>query len=216
MSGKNCLDFETILDYLQHTLPEQDVARVEQHLKECGDCHQRLEESWLLVADLREDAALQVPKEVHKRAVALFRPVRQARRRTGQETFAGLKKFVAQLVMDTRLKPGLSLPAMAGLRLSPVANNSYQLLYSMDDGRIEVDLDIHQVSSDGRFNLIGQVTGVEAKECLAELVALEKEVTLENTPDETFTFAFENIERGGYALNIYCDDRYLEVIPLFL
>ncbi len=61
----NCERFEALLmDYLEGTLTKEDSAAMDQHISECADCRQSLEDMRLLLQDLTSmDSTAQVPAD---------------------------------------------------------------------------------------------------------------------------------------------------------
>lgn len=212
MRLKKCPDFEKILDYLQDLLPNTEKSNLESHIKECSDCPAVLAEARQLLNFLEEDARLHVSATAHKRAIAFFQPWFQTQQQLNTAP-TSIKKWIARLILDTRQTPGLAAPAMAGLRSAAVAASPYQLLYSADEGRIEVDLQIQPAGNSGKKStrlMMGQVMGLENSECRVELVAADFS-SRETTVDETFTFRFGDVQAGLYFLNIYSGDQLFEI-----
>lgn len=212
MRLKKCPDFEKILDYLQDLLPNIEKSNLESHIKECTSCPATLAEARQLLTFLAEDAKLNVSATAHNRAIAFFQPWFQTQQQL-KTAPTGLKKWIASLILDTRQAPGLAAPAMAGLRSAAIAASPYQLLYSADEGRIEIDLQIQPAGSGGKKSarlMMGQVMGLENPSCRVELVAADFS-SRETTVDETFTFRFSDIPVGIYFLNIYSDNQLFEI-----
>ena len=213
MTKPNCPDFEIVLDYVLGLLSAGKTEEFRGHLPECADCRAQLTVAQELIEFLRDDAALQVPETAHRLAISLFQQARpQARPGT-------IRRF-AKLILDSGLKPGSGLSLAAGLRAgkSPVnPGQMRQLLYAVENSPVEVDLQLRRVNDSERVSLIGQVIGAQDEARRVELVSLEDEgTTLGASPDETFTFRFQNLAQGEYCLNIYCGQELIEVTPLVL
>lgn len=216
MIRQKCVSSEIIYDYAQGLLDETTTKLTRQHIEECPRCQVRLREASQLVKFIEDDARLTVPSRAHQRSVSFFRPWYESRlREAPAQPESALKKFLSRLITDTRGLPGLSGPAVAGLRSTAFLNRDYQLLFSLDEGRVEVDLKVSQTSSEGFYDVLGQVVGLEGQTCRVELVT-PKNATLPASLDETFTFQFQDLPAGSYSLNISCDEESFEITPILL
>jgi len=128
----------------------------------------------------------------------------------------GLKRFLAYLVTDTRRMPGLNA-GLAGLRSTVFLNRDFQLLFSLDEGRVEVDLKVSPAAQEGRYNVLGQIVGLEEEEysCRVELLAPDA-AGLPAALDETFTFQYQDLTAGNYSLKITCGQEIFEINPITL
>jgi hypothetical protein len=216
MARQKCVSSEIIFEYALGGLAEADAKLAGQHIEECPRCQARLAEASRLVQALESDAQLEVPWQVRQRAVAFFQPWYETRRREGRlKPKTGLKKYLAHLMADTRGQAGLSGPVVAGLRSTVFLNRNFQLLYSFDDGRVELDLKVSETATENHFNMLGQVVGLEGKVCRVELVTPANRI-LPASLDETFTFEYQDLPDGNYSLNISCGQEIFEIIPLHL
>ena len=134
-----------------------------------------------------------------------------------QETgLTGLKRLAVQLVFDSRAS---FMAPTAGLRdyPAPVArDSSYHLLYILDEGRMELDLQLNSSSKTHPYNLLGQVLGARGEDRRAFLIPRAGGVTLEAKIDDAFTFKFQNLAQGEYRLNVICDRELIEIVLLSL
>jgi hypothetical protein len=216
MARQKCISSEIIYDYALGALADADAGPAGQHIEECPSCQARLAEANRLVQALEADAQLEVPSRVRQRAVAFFQPWYETRRRDAHlKPQIGLKKYLAHLMADTRGQTGLSGPVVAGLRSTLFLNRNFQLLFSFDDGRVELDLKVSETTTEGHFNILGQVVGLEGKVCQVELVTPANKI-LPASLDETFTFEYQGLPAGNYSLNISCGHEIFEIIPLDL
>lgn len=216
MTRQKCVDSEIIYDFAQGLLDEASTKQAAQHIDSCARCQSRLKEAKSLIGFIVDDALLAVPARVHQRSVNFFRPWFETRLREGAvRPKSGLKQFLAQLITDTRGQPGLAGPVVAGLRSTAFLNRDFQLLYSLDEGRVEVDLKVSQTSSEGFFNMLGQVVGLEDQTCRVELVT-PQDAVIPASLDETFTFQYHELARGTYKLLISCDEETFEISSIWL
>lgn len=218
MAFEKCVSSEIIYDYAQGLLNGPALEQAHNHIEGCTRCETRLNEARQLLQFIHEDALLEVPAWAHQRNVNLFRPWFETRQREAAvQPKAGLKQFLAQLVTDTRRIPDLNAPAMAGLRSTAFLNRDFQLLFSLDEGRIEVDLKVSQGAQEGHYNVLGQVVGLEEEEhtCQVELVTPDYAI-LPAALDETFTFQYQDLSAGNYSLKITCGPECFEISPLML
>jgi hypothetical protein len=216
MARQKCVSSEVIFEYALGALDEAAAKLAGQHIEECPRCQTRLAEASRLVQALEADAQLEVPSRVRQRVVAFFQPWYETRRRdTRLKPKTGLKKYLAHLVADTRGQIGLNGPVVAGLRSTLFLNRNFQLLFSFDDGRVELDLKVSETATEGHFSILGQVVGLEGKVCRVELVTPANRI-LPASLDETFTFEYQGLPAGNYSLNISCGHEIFEIIPLHL
>lgn len=125
------------------------------------------------------------------------------------------RRVTAQLVSDSRSVVRSLTPA--GLRaVTGDLNSYYQMLYLVDDGRVEVDLQIRPSRNRAHFNLIGQVVGTQALERKVELQSRRGGPMMEAPVDEAFTFQYADIPGDEYRLEIYCDEEIVEIALLSL
>ena len=216
MTRQKCVDSETIYDFAQGLLNEASTDLAARHIESCSRCQARLQEARTILNFIEDDAQVTVPALAHQRSVNFFRPWFETRVREGVvRPKTGLKQFLAELITDTRGQAGLSGPVVAGLRSTAFLNRDFQLLYSLDEGRVEVDLKVIQTSSEGFYNVLGQVVGLEEHSCRVELVTPEN-VTLAASLDETFTFPYHDLPAGTYKLVISCDEESFEISSIRL
>jgi len=210
MKKTSCPDFENLLDYFQQLLPTEDALIIQHHLASCLHCQQELVQVQILLADLRVDAAIVVPAQAHHQAVALYRSLKPK-----VTALSGWRKLLANLVFDTGLEV-----SSAGLRaetsVTP-SRNLRQLLYSVENGEIEIDLQLHTTTPPGHFDVIGQVLGSNSYERRVELIRQGQSKILETLADaESFTFRFQDLPGGVYQLKLYCDEDVIEVSSISL
>jgi hypothetical protein len=215
MKKVDCPSFEILVDYVLGSLPAQQLPDLQAHLEQCASCQPELSQIQELIGHLEEDAKIEVSQAAHQKALALFRPWIEA-----QPKPAGFLRRLAKLVFDSGPQPGQVLPQVAGLRTAEVgfssAGSLCQLLFSVDEGQIEVDLQIRAAQQNGKFNLIGQVLGTENRAERVQLTATQGEIVLESEPDETYTFRFQNVPEGEYSLIFQANQEIIEVSSIKL
>lgn len=200
MKKNSCPNFEKLLDYSQRLLETEKSLKIQHHLTQCPDCPQELARLQLLLADLRADAAIEVPAQARRRAMAFYQ--------AWKPKVASWRTVLANLVFDT----GLELrPAGLRAEVSVTSRSLRQLLYSVENGKIEIDLQLH-ATQPGKFRLIGQVLGSDSQERRVELAQPGQSQILEAKADEeSFTFYFQDLPGGEYNLKLYCDEEAIEV-----
>jgi hypothetical protein len=223
MVREKCVSSEIIYDYAQGLLEGAGLEQARNHIEGCSRCETRLNEARQLLQFIQEDALVEVPASAHRRNINLFRPWFETyRRETKSEPQAAslpegsLKRFLAQLVTDTRRMPGLNA-GLAGLRSTAFLNRDFQLLFSLDGGRVEVDLKVSPAAQEGHYNMLGQIVGLEEEEnsCRVELLAPDS-TSLPAALDETFTFQYQGLAAGNYSLKITCGQEVFEINPITL
>lgn len=217
MAREKCVNTETVYDYAQGLLDGVALEQAKFHIEGCQRCQDRVNDVRQLLQFLQDDAHLEIPAQVHQRNINLFRPWIETRQRAAiSQPKPGLKQFLAQLVTDTRRNPGLNA-GLAGLRSTAFLNRDFQLLFSLDDGRVEVDLKVSQSHQEGHYNVLGQVVGLEeaGQPCRVELGTPEGEL-LPAELDETDTFQYQNLVAGNYSLKISCGEESFEINPITL
>ncbi len=223
MAREKCVNTEIIYDYAQGLLEGPALEQARNHLESCSRCEARLNEARRLLQFIQDDARLEVPACAHRRNVNLFRPWFETRQREAlvqpqalAQPKVGLKQFLAQLATDTRRMPGLNA-RLAGLRSTAFLNCDFQLLFSLDEGRVEVDLKVSQTAQEGCYNMLGQVVGLEEEShsCQVELIAPGHSV-LPAALDETFTFQYQDLPAGNYSLKITCGQESFDISPITL
>jgi hypothetical protein len=218
MIREKCVNTAVVYDYLLGKLDGAALEQTRTHIEGCQRCQTRLNEARQLLQFIQDDALLEVPAPVRQRNINLFRPWFETRRRElVPQPRPGLKQFLAHLVNDTRRKPGLNA-GLAGLRSTAFLSRDFQLLFSLDEGRVEIDLKVSPAPQEGRYNVLGQVVGLEEEEdltCQVELVTPDTAL-LPADLDETFTFQYQNLAAGTYSLKITCGPEIFEISPITL
>ncbi|MBN9392908.1 MAG: zf-HC2 domain-containing protein [Chloroflexi bacterium] len=215
MVREKCVNTEVIYDYILGKLDSGASEQARNHIESCPRCQARLNEVRQLLQVIQDDALLEVPAPVRQRNINLFRPWFETRQRELlSQPKPGLKQFLAQLITDTRRNPGLNA-GLAGLRSTAFLNRDFQLLFSLDEGRIEVDLKVSPAHQEDHYNVLGQVVGLEGQICQVELVTPDSAI-LPADLDETFTFQYQNLAAGSYSLKITCGQESFEISPITL
>lgn len=216
MVRDKCVNTEIIYDYAEGVLDGAALEKARAHIEGCPRCQARLTEVTGLIRLIRDDAVLEVPAPARQRGINFFRPWFETHQReVHAQSKPGLKHFLAQLITDTRRNPGLNA-GLAGLRSTAFLNRDFQLLFSLDEGRVEVDLKVSPAHQEGQFNMLGQVVGLEeGQPCQVELVDRDA-VALPAELDETCTFQYQNLAAGNYLLRITCGPETFELSPIIL
>jgi hypothetical protein len=215
MSMTNCGNFEKILDYIQELLPIEEKLEMQLHISDCQRCQKLVNEAQELVTYLHEDSRLEVTPQMHRQAVNFYSSWYAARPQP-EKPATRVRKWLAQLVMDTRLNSG-STSLAAGLRAGAAGTEQSgmrQLLYSLDEGRVEVDLQLSPSSIRPYYDLMGQVVGIEPVDSKVELVPNSGGEALKAEVDPNFTFRFQKLEPGEYNMNIYYNQELIEIPPI--
>jgi hypothetical protein len=199
MSEQKCYDYNSLEAYWYNQLPVEVMAQIARHVEKCSRCQAQI---------LAIQLAGKTQQELRD-TTADFRQTRQK--------IEGLKTSLAQLVFDSRLTPpnhGVSGGFRAGAKIEEAPCH---LLYSVEDGRLEIDMQLRQTGTGEGYSLIGQVTGEAGEEApWVVLLGLNNEWAAETSPDETCTFLFQNVPAGNYALKLFCDSEAVEISTINL
>lgn len=216
MSMTSCGNFEKILDYVQQLLPPEERLEMQLHIDDCQRCQKLVGEAQELVTSLKEDSTLEVNPQVHRQVINYFSSWYAARPKS-EKPAAGVRRWLAQLVVDTRLNFGPAQGFATGLRAGSATSEQggmRQLLYTLDEGRVEIDLQLSPSSSRPYYDLMGQVVGIEPVNPRIELVPNTGGATLKTVADANFAFRFQKLEPGEYNMNIYYDHEWIEIMPI--
>ena len=216
MSMTSCANFEKILDYVQQLLPLEERLEMQLHIDACQRCQKLVEEARELITTLQEDSGLKLNPQTHRQVVNYYSSWYAARPKP-EKPSAGVRRWLAQLVIDTRLNSGAASALAAGLRSGAAGTEQggmRQLLYKLDEGRVEVDLQLSPSASRPYYDLMGQVVGIEPVNPRIELVPNTGGATLKTVADANFAFRFQKLEPGEYNMNIYYDHEWIEIMPI--
>lgn len=131
-------------------------------------------------------------------------------------SLASLKNLEARLVFDSRAHFMAPTPGLRDYPAPTSRDSSYHLLYILDEGRMELDLQLNHSSRTHPYSLLGQVVGAKGQDRWAFLIPRAGGATLEAKIDDTFTFKFQNLAQGEYRLNVICDLEIIEIVLLSL
>jgi hypothetical protein len=194
MLENSCYSYNSLESYWYNLLPFNTMSQISQHLERCANCQ----------------AQLLVIQSINKTKQEL-----QATNADFQQTcqkIEELKNSLAQLVFDSRLTTGVGQNVSGGFRSGiKIEEAPCHLLYSVDEGRIEIDMHLRQTGMGDGYSLIGQVLGVGEEIPWAVLLGLNNEWAVETSPDETGTFRFQNVPGGDYALKLFCDSEIVAI-----
>lgn len=73
----SCLELEKIYDYLEKEMPEEERARVEEHLKSCSSCKKALTERQLFLSAINGIPRLEPPEEFTSQVMASLPDLRR-------------------------------------------------------------------------------------------------------------------------------------------
>jgi hypothetical protein len=200
------LNFEQLLDYLENNLNTEEKAAVQTHLATCTTCQHELQTVRQTLEGMQRDSLKSPSSRLLRSTVAAFRHK--------QIRSAQLPRSVLTPDFDSRAK---NTPrGQRSLSLS----QEHQLLYSVNDGAYDVDLQIVKDSVLDAYMLRGQILGNELH--LTELEGLELQLLgpegmkRRGLTDELGRFSFSLLSEGSYSLQIIFDDRevYLEALDV--
>lgn len=183
-------EIEEIIAYAGEQFSEIDRDPLEQHMRSCTECTERVEEYRRLDHLLKQDASFEPPADLVSWAVNLFQPLVRPEARPGM-----VRRLVAALVYDT-----FEQPALGGVRSLAVAP-ARQLLFRA--GEIDVDLRIESAGRKDQLRMIGQVLGRSA--FLADApVRLESHgvVRYRSRTNPVGEFSFEDVAKDTYNLTV--------------
>jgi hypothetical protein len=190
--------YETLLNYLENQLSNEDRSQVDEHTALCQRCSRRLT---LLQAVLRStagDRTVAPPESVLKRAVDIAHGKRDLRK--------PWLRVVAALSFDSRLQ--LSSAAIRGTA------HGRQMLFTTK--QVDIDLQIKPGRTDS--DLIGQILSAQSSgEVLPAFVSLQSNAgtllrAMETDPLGQFTF--RQIPSGNYDLVFDLENQEVAITGL--
>ncbi|MBV9959372.1 MAG: hypothetical protein JO360_13180 [Acidobacteria bacterium] len=183
--------FEKLADLAENRRTLQDDAADSRHLSECADCSGQLARLAQLVNLMRQDTAVDAPRDVVSHALNLFSP------RATEAKPSVMQRVMAVLSFDSR-----QLSPAFGVRSGQSV--ARQLLFSVG----EHDLDLRVAPDDGAWVVSGQVLG----ECTSGLVNLHSQTVAESAPlNELCEFTLPRVPSGKYSLLISFSGTEIEV-----
>jgi hypothetical protein len=194
--------FETLLNYLENRLPDDERGQVDTHLGSCPQCRQRLTRLQAFLQSVAEDQTVAPPQDILRRAVDLAR---------GRREFPLRKpwmRVIAALSFDSRLQF-----SAAGTR---GAGRGRQMLFTTE--QVDIDLQIKPGQTDS--DLIGQMLATQISEnVLPAFVSLQSTAGTWHSATETDSlgqFTFRQIPFGNYDLVFDLEDQEVAITGLEL
>lgn len=192
--------YETLLNYLENQLSDEERSQVDEHIASCPRCSRRLT---LLQAVLRStagDRTVTPPESVLKRAVDIAHGKRESSLRKPW------LRVVAALNFDSRLQ--LSSAAMRGTA------HGRQMLFTTK--QVDIDLQIKPGRTDS--DLMGQMLSTQSSgEVLPAFVSLQSNAgTLlrATETDPLGQFTFRQIPSGSYDLVFDLENQEVAITGL--
>jgi hypothetical protein len=182
------IDFETLADWAEGRLPEEEAGAVEQRLAEADEAT-RADAEWLRAfSRASKDVILEDPPAGQRAELAkIFEAYAEGRRQPGF-----LKRFTATLSFGGGLRP------VAGVRSA--GGEQGQLIYTTEAA--DVALNVRRRPGNGKLDLDGQVFPNHEAEPEAfgvQILRGTDEVGTTAT-DELGEFAFEGVAPGAYQI----------------
>ena len=198
----NCPDFESLVDFVDKRLDEQDAARVAAHLATgCSVCGETTNWYGRVRLTAEADDSTAPPSWVLKRAVRIF-----DEQRTRPRLIQRIGDAIAALVFDS-----FARPALVGVRSTETANR--QLLYRADEYSIDLQVSPLEHSS---ADLMGQILK-EGGEDFDSVCGLKLElaragnVIASAVTNDIGEFKVSGIEHGVYDLQVELSDGKITV-----
>ena len=189
--------YETLIDYVEHRLPDVEKARLKKHLASpCQRCATQIAHLRAIWEAAEGDRTSAPPADVLHQAVAAFQQRSASPSRT-------LLRVLAELQFDSRLQ------------LSPMASRGIARTQQMLFATQQVDIDLHITPDHGYYNLIGQILDREDEdELYTAFVCLQHEtgkLLSATEADRLGQFTFRQIPPGVYNLIIDLDNQEVTV-----
>jgi hypothetical protein len=186
------LTFQTLIDYLEHTLDLGIQEEVQHHLDSCQLCQQELESARRTLLGLHAPDLTPAPPSLLRRALAAFRR-RQLRgvAETLLITQPNFDNFTNRLAMGVR-----------------GAQQERQLLYSFKT--FDLDLQISHSEQDNAMLLRGQLLSATPLPAGLEGITVQligaDNLVLSRLTDELGRFSFSTVAPNAYRLQIKLQD----------
>lgn len=200
------IDFETLADWAEGRLPEEEASAVEERLAE-ADESTRADAEWLRAfSRASKDVVIEDPPAGQRAELAkVFEAYAGGRRQPGR-----LRRFTATLSFGGGLGP------VAGVRAAAAQESQGQLVYTTEAA--DVALNFRRRPQNGKLDLEGQVFPNDAAEPGAfgvQILSGTEEVGTTAT-DELGEFSFENVEPGEYQILVSSAEVEILISPVDL
>lgn len=192
------LTTEQLLDLMENRLSPAEEAAVRAQLATDPVAQAELQSLIELIGLMRDDDSVDAPEHVIARAVRLIRPIAPA------PAPNIIRRILATLLRDSR-----QTPLVAGVRSTQVTPRS--LVYRAD----EYELDLQILPRNGRWQVRGQIFGVE----LVGMVMLANDhLSVQASINELGEFDVPPVVEGVYTLRVSlsaCEIviEHLELLP---
>ena len=192
------LTTEQLLDLMENRLSPAEEAAVRAQLATDPVAQAELQSLTELIGLMRDDDSVDAPEHVIARAVRLIRPIAPA------PAPNIIRRILATLLHDSR-----QTPLVAGVRSTQVTPRS--LVYRAD----EYELDLQILPRNGRWQVRGQIFGVE----LVGMVTLANDhLSVQASINELGEFDVPPVVEGVYTLRVSlsaCEIviEHLELLP---
>lgn len=200
------IDFETLADWAEGRLPEEEARAVEERLAEADEAT-RAEAEWLKTfSRLSKDVVLEDPPAGQRAKLAkAFEAYADGRRRPGP-----LKRFMATLSFGGGLQP------VAGVRAAAAQESQGQLIYTTEAA--DIALNFRRRPENGKLDLEGQIFPNDDEEpgvFGVQILRGTEEVAITAT-DELGEFAFEKVPPGEYQILVSSEEVEILISPVDL
>ena len=200
------LDFETLADWADGRLPEEEARAVEERLAGADEAT-RAEAEWLRTfSRASREVVLDDPPAAQREELAdVFEAYAEGRRQPGT-----LRRIAASLSFGGGLQP------LAGVRSAASQEAQGQLIYSTEVA--DIALNFRRRPQNGRLDLDGQVfpnDGSEPDAFGVQILSGTEEVATTAT-DELGEFAFEGISPGEYQILVSSAEVEILISPVEL
>ena len=200
------IDFETLADWAEGRLPEDEARAVEERLAD-ADAATRADADWLRAfSRASKDIVIEDPPPgQRKELLGVFEAYAGGRRQPGP-----LRRIAATLTFGGGMQP------LAGVRSAASQEAQGQLVYSTEVA--DIALNFRRRPRDGRLDLDGQVFPNDDSEPGAfgvQILSGTEEVGTAAT-DELGEFSFEGIAPGEYQILVSSEEVEILISPVEL
>lgn len=200
------IDFETLADWAEGRLPEDEARAVEERLAD-ADAATRADADWLRAfSRASKDIVIEDPPPGQREELlGIFESYAEGRRQPGP-----LRRIAATLTFGGGMQP------LAGVRSAASQEAQGQLVYSTEVA--DIALNYRRRPRDGRLDLDGQVFPNDDSEPEAfgvQILSGTDEVATTAT-DELGEFTFEGIAPGEYQILVSSQEVEILISPVEL
>src|SRR5215813_5929576 len=190
------LSFANLVDLAENQMTAEEKSTATNHLLSCSLCASELQRVEQTIALMRTDKSVDVPSELLKQTLAVFRQPKTS----GESVW---RRIVAALSFDSR-----TLTPAFGVRSA--AATSRQLLYTAEDS----DIDLRITGRDDKWVVSGQVLG---QDCSGGIVEIEGEQgSATTTLNDQCEFTLPAIAGGNCSIRLRLNNLIVEIPQLEL